>query len=50
MKKNLKIKLKMLANNGMFIHEKSRQFQRGLNNFNKLWAKEMVVRINLETD
>lgn len=50
MKKKLIVKLKILANNSTFIHEKSRQFQRGFNNFNKLWIKEMTVRINPETE
>ncbi len=50
MKIRLKTKLKKLANGGIFVHEKSRQFQSGLNNFNSLWAKEMIVRINPETD
>jgi hypothetical protein len=48
-KRNIKSKLRQLANN-INAHEKSRQFQRGLNNFNKLWLKEMRVRINNEAD
>jgi hypothetical protein len=49
MKKLKRLDRQRAKSGGTFIHEKSRQFQRGLSNFNKLWAK-MRFRINPEID